>query len=325
MRRIYLACICCFVLLCSTACADNLSPIRGILKLPDSRIDLAKAKLTIDKMIDPSIDIKANLKRIDSMANDIQMRLLFNASNADKLQALKVYLYMANQWNGYQPYEYDLSDPLGKVISHKLLPSYLVTRKGNCVSMPFLFIILGQRLGIDVTAAVAPDHILVKYKDDTGNQVNLETTSGANPARDVWIRQQTPMTDEAVANGVYLRPLNKKETVALMIETLIEHYMLKGQYEKAIEASDLVLEYSPKAVDAMVHKGAAYARLIKVHFISKYPTPNLIPPEKRPHFEYLERNNQLWYAKAEALGWRQPSATQDTQYMQTVDRVRSVN
>jgi regulator of sirC expression with transglutaminase-like and TPR domain len=307
-----------------TACADSLQSIRTILELPDNQIDLGKAKLVIDKLIDPTINIKANRKKIDSMLAEIKAMLPAYASNSDKLQALKTYLYSAGSWNGYQPYKYDFDDPLGLEVSHKLLPNYLVTKKGNCVSMPLLFIILGQRLGLGMTAAVAPMHIFVKLRDDLGNQINLEATSGANPARDVWIRQQIPMTDDAVANGVYLSPLSKKETVALMAETLIEYDMQQREYEKAIEASDLVLEYSPKAVDAMIHKGAAYARLIKEQFISQYPSPNLIPQEKRAYYEYLDRNNRLWYAKAEELGWREPTEANEAQYQQTVNRAKSV-
>lgn len=322
MRRIFLILTLFMAIQVGAAFADDLGPIRAILRLPENQIDLGKAKLTIDKMIDSSIDIKANLEKIDSMVASVQMGLLFNASSDEKLQALRGYLYTANQWNGQRPYQYDLSDPYGKDISHKLLPSYLESRKGNCVSMPFLFVILGQRLGLEVTAATAPEHIFVKYRADNGDWINLETTSGANPARDVWLRQQTPMTDEAIANGIYLRPLSKKETVALMVDTLIEHYMHKHRYEKAIEASDLILEYSPKAVEAMIHKGASYARLINERFVSKYPRPDLIPQAEWSYYSYLDRNNRLWYDKAEALGWRMPTEAFKAQYKQVVERAR---
>jgi len=202
MKRVYLGVLLIVTLWHGVSCADDLTRIRAILKLPDNQIDIGRTKLTIDKTIDPTIDIKANLKKIDSMVAKIQAGLPADASNSDKLQALRTYLYSAGDWNGYQTYAYDFDDPLGQKISNKLLPHYLDTKKGNCVSMPLLFIILGQRLGLDVTAAQAPVHIFVKYRDDMGNQINLEATSGATPARDIWIRQQSPMTDEAVANGV---------------------------------------------------------------------------------------------------------------------------
>lgn len=187
--------------------------------------------------------------------------------------------------------------------------------------MPFLFVILGQRLGIDVAAASAPLHIFVKYRNNTDEWINLEATSGANPARDTWIREQIPMTDEAIENGVYMRPMNRKETVAAMALTLAEFYSQQHQYQQAIAVSNLVLKYSPRSVDAMLHIGHASAQLIKSQFISKYPKPSMIPPRKRPYFEALSRDNQMMYAKAEALGWREPSEVSEEKYLQKISNI----
>lgn len=227
------------------AYADDLTPIRAILQLPDSQIDLGRAKLTIDGIIDPDIDVAANLKEIDSIVEKIKFNLSHGSSNDEKLAALRAYLYMPGEWNDYRVYSYDLAYPLGKNIHEKLLPTYMATRKGNCVSMPLLFVVLGQRLGLNVTAALAPMHVFVKYRNDTGEWINLEATSGANSARDVWIRQQNPMTDEAIANGIYMRPLSRRETVAAMALTLTEYYSEQHQFQKTIAVSNLVLEYSP--------------------------------------------------------------------------------
>jgi len=322
MKRIFLGLMLLAIASSNAVCADNLDPIRTILQLPENQIDLGKAKLTIDKMIDPRIDIKANLQRLDSMAAEIQSKLASNASDQDKLQALRTYIYTAGAWNGYLPYSYDLSDPSGTRISNKLLPNYMTTKNGNCISMPILFTILGQRLGLDVTLAIAPEHFFVKYRDGLGNQINLETTSGAKPARDIWMWQQSPMTDEAIANGVYMRALSKKEAVAEMVQVLAEYYSQQHRYEQMMQASDLILKYSPKSVAAMLHNGHACAEIFKEQFLRKYPGPNLIPPEKRPYFVKLERDNQLWYAKAEALGWREPTREQEAQYLQTIKKVR---
>jgi regulator of sirC expression with transglutaminase-like and TPR domain len=246
----------------------------------------------------------------------------FSPSSTAKLQALKRYIYEPGEWNSFQPYQYDLDDPLGNKLSNKLLPRYLESKKGNCVTMPLLFVILGQRLGIDVTAATAPLHILVKFKDETGTTYNLETTSGANPARDVWYREQMPMTDEAVANGVYLRPLTRKETVAIMVTTLAEHYFEQREFEKAITVSDLTLEYYPRDVEAMVRKGSAYYRLLAKYYLEKYRSPDEIPDRAKGHFAYLSHHNLQWFAKAEALGWREPSKADDEEYLQKVSQER---
>ena len=297
---------------------ESAKRLRTILQQPEQEIDLARTKLIGDQQIDPTIDVDAGLKKIDAMATEIKAMPGFGPSSTAKLLILKRYLYEPGEWNNRQPYQYDLDDPLGTKISNKLLPTYLTSKKGNCVSMPLLFIILGQRLGLDVTAATAPLHVLVKFKDETGTTYNLETTSGANPARDVWYREQMPMTDEAIANGVYLQPLTRKETVALMATTLAEHYAEQQQFEKAITLSNLILEYYPKNVEAMVRKASACYRLLEKYYFSKYRSPNDIPDRAKGHFEYLSRNNFQGFAKAEALGWREPSKEEDEKYLQRI-------
>jgi regulator of sirC expression with transglutaminase-like and TPR domain len=297
--------------------------IRAILQQPAEDIDLARTELTIDKLIDPTVDVDANLHIIDSMVAAVRVMPDFGVDSGAKLLALKKYVYEPGPWNNGQAFQYDLEDPLGTIISNKLLSHYIAIKKGNCVTMPFLFIVLGQRLGLDVTASTAPKHFLVKFNvGQAGAWINLEATSGANPARDVWIRQQIPMTDEALANGVYLQPLTKKETVAAMTSVLAEYYFTRRDYETAIAISELALRYYPKDVAAMTMKGASYFRLLRRDFLEKYKSPSDIPAAQQVLAEELSRGNHLWFAKAEALGWREETKEQDDQYLQRIDRAR---
>ncbi len=296
--------------------------IRHILKRPEQDIDLGQTKLTIDKQIDPSMDLQVNLRKIDAMVNRIRTMPEFGVSSGSRLWALRRYLYEAGEWNGFQPYQYDLDDPLGTKINNKLLPTYLSSKKGNCVTMPFLFIILGQRLGLDVTAATAPVHVFVKYRDETGAWYNLEATSGANPTRDVWYRQQLPMSDQAVANGVYLQPLTKKETVALMAETLTEYYVDQHEFEKVITLSDLILEYYPKDVAVMIRKANAYYDLLNKYYVRKYRSLAEIPPRAMGNYRYLSHNNKYWATKAMELGWREITKEEDERYLQSIKEAK---
>lgn len=282
----------------------NLRTIRAILELPDQRIDLARTKLTIDHMIDPGIDIANGLKQLDGMERTVQLQLPAMATSRDKLDALRAYLYRAGPWNANRPFSYDLDDPLGHNIRHKLLPTYLATRKGNCVSMPVLFIILGQKLGLDLAAATAPQHIFVKYRDDLGNYYNIEATSGGGFARDAWMQQKMPMSKEALANGIYMQPLSNKETVSIMAGTLLEYYGQQGWEKRRIALAELILKHYPKDVSAMLHISSAYYRLRQQHFVNKYPTPADIPLQERARLVELEKNIGMWRDKAMALGWR---------------------
>jgi Transglutaminase-like superfamily len=302
----------------------DLATVRQLLQSPEADIDLARAKLMIDHMIDPSIDVDQVRAQLDAMASGLRSFLPAGASRRLTMDALRHHMYKASPWNGNRPFTYDLDDPFGANVRNKLLTTYLATRKGNCVSMPLLFVILGQKLGVDVTAAEAPNHVFVKYRDDEGKFINLETTSGAGFTRDEWMRQQFPMTDEAIASGIYMRPLTRKETVTIMVGTLLEFYDRQGMQDQRIALAKVAVEHSPKDVSLILHERQAYLAKWKQDFTSKYPTPNDIPMEKRPLFmEYEGRMNAL-YQQAYALGWRPRDQASEDSYRQRVNRAKSL-
>lgn len=303
--------------------ATGLDAVRQMVALPEEKIDLARAKLMIDQIIDPTIDVRETMAQLDSMARSVASRLQVGATSREKVEALRVQIYEPGPWNGNQPFRYDLEgDPFGKTIRNKLLATYLATKKGNCVSMPMLLIVVGQKLGIDLTASTAPDHVFVKYRDEAGATFNLEATSGAGFTSDKWMRSQNPMTDEALANGIYLQRLNKKETVIVMLGSVMEHYGRVGRHEERMELARWALEQYPKDVTAMLHVHAAHGGIIQRDYNSKYRKIKDIPPELRPRYIELNREGMLWRSKAEALGWREPDAASQDAYLKRVDAAK---
>jgi regulator of sirC expression with transglutaminase-like and TPR domain len=300
----------------------DVKQLRTMLRQPEASIDLGKIKVTVDHMVDPSVDPEATLQRIEAIVARIQAIPGYGPTSEAKLIALKRYVYEAGPWNEGQAYSYDLDDPLGKMLSNKLLATYLATKKGNCVTMPFTFIILGQRLGLDVTASTAPKHFLVKYRSPEYGWINLEATSGANPARDVWIRKQEPMTDVAVAKGVYLQPLTRVQTAAEMATIVAESYLSQQKYEQAIAIANVILEHYPKDVGTMTLKAVSYGRLARQRIESHYASPAQIPPDQLAYYQYLSENNRKWFAEAEAMGWREESAQDQTQYLERINHAK---
>lgn len=300
----------------------NLQALKAILENPDDKIDLAKAKLTIDSMIDPSIDIESNLKQLDAMAKQIRAMLPANATSLQKMETLIQYLYKAGPWNGNQPFRYDLDDPFGRKIHNKLLPTYLKTKRGNCISMPLLFIFLGEKIGIDVTVSTAPRHLFVKYRLDDGVFRNFEATSGG-PKLDSSYRRDMPMTDQALANGMYMRPLSKKETIAVMAGSLMEFYDKQGQHQRRIILAKLALDYYPQYDGAMLHLVTSYLSLMEREFRDKYRTPADIPMEERTRYAELGKNMDIWRGKVEALGWRKFDEKTEANYMKTIQRTKA--
>jgi hypothetical protein len=113
------------------------------------------------------------------------------------------------------------------------------------------------------------------------------------------------MTDLAIKNGVYLKTLTKKETVAVMAEIILEHDLAATQYQEAIDTADIVISYYPNYVPAMLEQGTAAAYLMDIEFKQKYPTLHDVPADLLPTYILLDQQNHEDFARAESLGWRE--------------------
>ena len=283
----------------------------------EPNIDLARMKLSIDKVIDPTIDVAATLETIDKMVAQIKAMLREGDSSMVKMLILKQYLYHKGHWNNYQAYRYDLTDPQGSKLSknnlqNNLLTTYLKTKQGNCVTMPLLFVILGERIGLKVTLSTAPLHYFVKFTEqETGITHNLETTSGAGFTREAWYREQMPMTDKAISNGLYLQPLTKKELIATMVITLAEYYMRKQEYNKAIDTFQVTLKHYPKSIYSIVKTASAFAKLLKQEFPNQR-NRDQITTNKKPQFDFYKKHHDEFWATANHLGWKAVSQNSES-------------
>ncbi len=288
----------------TTALADIRADVRELFTRDMNTLDFARVKIEVDRMIDPSIDVDAQLAQIDQMVATIHTMLPPNATSWDKVETIRRYIYQAGAWNDGRAFSYDHDDSYGLDVRNKLLSDYIQDRRGNCITMPFLFIILGQRLGLDVTPAMAPLHVFVKFTDDEGVTHNLEATSGAERARDQHYRDLLPITDAAISNGVFLTPLDAEQSVAVIAAVIVEELIAETRYHDAMAVADILIEHYPMFAYIMVKKATASYHILRTEFHEKYPTAQDVPEDQRPYLAYLQRVNQGMFDRAESLGWR---------------------
>lgn len=299
------ACVLFLIALVAPAARAAVTPaqaITNILNRPDSRLDYLEAAVTFDRLIE-SRDTPATKLMIDRLADAARQMAGPRPTDAYKLAAVRQAIYVAGAWNYGRAFAYDSEDPLGRNLRSRLLSNYVSTRKGNCVSMPVLFLIVADRVGLNVHLAAAPLHWFVRYTDAAGADHNLEATSGGHEARTDWYRINLPMSDRAIQSGAYMRTLSKRETVAAMAATVIDYLIGERRYQEAMEVADAVLAVNPRDTYALVKKGTAIAGLIKTEYGETYAGLDAVPVSLRARYRMMAAANQKAFRDAEALGW----------------------
>ena len=205
------------------------------------------------------------------------------------------------------PYSYNFEDPMGqKDWKNMFVSKLLATRKGNCHSLPYLYIILAEELGVNAYLALAPRHMYIKIKNNKNGWYNTELTSGTFPL-DAWLMASGYIHLDAITNSVYMKALNKRENLALCLVDLAQGYERKfpdhnGKF--MLECSELALQYFPNYINALLVRVEALRIQIN-HFLAgkKADFPEAIPryPETVSLYNEIEKEVN----KIHELGYRE--------------------
>ncbi len=202
------------------------------------------------------------------------------------------------------PFTYDFEDFFGEKDWSKMFVSkLLLSATGNCHSLPYLYKIIAEQLGTTAYLALAPNHIYIKHRSQKTGMYNTELTSATFPI-DAWIMASGYIHLTAIQNGVFMKALNDKESIALCLIDLAEGYKRKtnnSDPDFIIKCSDKALEYFPNYVNALILK----AETIKSQH-DKLVVDNPNPTnEIKLTTQGLFSQMQDLYVKVHKLGYRQ--------------------
>ncbi len=206
----------------------------------------------------------------------------------------------------HKPFTYDFDDMWGEKDWTKMFVSkLLVTGKGNCHSMPYLYKILADELGIPAYLAFAPNHIYIKTYSQKMGWYNTELTSGTFPI-DAWIMASGYVTVEAIQNGLYMDTLSTKQSVANCLVDLAHGYQRKfgkDNPEFVVKCCNTCLKYHPTNVNAMLTKAEAQKYYIQAQMKAKnVKTPQQLFADNS--FKEMYEDMEQTYVKLHQLGYR---------------------
>ncbi|MCF8358422.1 MAG: hypothetical protein K9H26_06660 [Prolixibacteraceae bacterium] len=252
-----------------------------------------KVKLCYDKIREDKLDKKNNLVK-----NMMLFRLISDT--------LEVKSNIFEKTIKHYPVKYDLYD----YKSEQHYDSHFVTKLmksgcGQCYSMPLYYLILAEKMEAEAYLSLSPNHSFVKIQDNDGSWFNLELTCNAILS-DAHYMNNSYIKAEAIRNGIFLEPLDKKETVALLLEELAggyyEKYGLDNFYLMCADTSSkyLTCQLRPLIMRAFykTRQTLLLAKLLEA------PNPESLKQISSETYKHYEEMHAL-YAQIDNLGYEE--------------------
>lgn len=201
------------------------------------------------------------------------------------------------------PYKYDFEDFMGENDFSKMFVTKLLkSHKGNCKSMPLLYLIIADELKTDAYLCYAPSHSFVRFQDNKYNWINIELTNG-RLGSDAWMLGSGYIKAEALNKQIYLDTINKTQLIASLLCDLAEIYTIKigfdDFYLKCINRS---LEVFPNNILAIMKKSDYYTLLLKYIVEQKgRPSVNQLQQDKKANEVFIQRN--IMYEQVDNSGY----------------------
>jgi hypothetical protein len=153
------------------------------------------------------------------------------------------------------PLTYDFDDYLGKKDWSKMFVTKLLrTNKGQCHSMPQLYLILAEEIGAEAYLSLSPNHSYIRFSDALNNWYNIELTNGMFSTTS-FLTQSGYIKSEALLNKIYLHNLNKKELLSMLYYDLASGYLHKFGYDEFFnQIVDKAIELYPNNINANMLK-----------------------------------------------------------------------
>ncbi|WP_143569825.1 hypothetical protein [Tenacibaculum agarivorans] len=178
------------------------------------------------------------------------------------------------------PLKYDFDDYIGKKDWGKMFVSKLLaTGKGQCHSLPLLYLMLADEIGAKASLSLSPNHSYIKFQDEKKKWYNVELTNGMFTT-DTYILQSGYITSEALQNGIYMQELTKKQLLSQTLNDLALGYTRKFGYDSFLKK---IIDKSLELDSKSIHTNILLENYLTVQF--EYITRNCLGINPRNHQE----------------------------------------
>lgn len=147
------------------------------------------------------------------------------------------------------PLKYDFEDYQGiKDWSKMFVTKLLATGKGQCNSLPRLYLILAEEIDAEAFLSMSPNHSYIKFRDEEENWYNVELTNGMFTTTSS-ILLSGYIKSEALQNEIYMQEMSGKQLLSQLYADFAQGYARKFGYDPFVkEVVDKALDLYPNSI-----------------------------------------------------------------------------
>jgi hypothetical protein len=140
-----------------------------------------------------------------------------------------------------------------KDLAYVLLPSVLRGRRGSCVGLGTLYLVLAERLGIEMRGVVVPGHFFVRVREGAGWR-NVELLRRGEQEPEEWYAARWPAP--TTTTDVYGRLLTTDEVVGVVEYDVGNESRRAGRLAAARRSFERAVRHFPTLPEAQASLGA---------------------------------------------------------------------
>jgi len=129
----------------------------------------------------------------------------------------------------------------------------------DCDTASWITLSIAHEMGWPLHGVLLPKHFFVRWEDSNGLRFNMDyNLSPPYQWGDIQYQRAFWVTDDEIANRVYLVNLNREELMATFEFGVAGGLARRGNIQGAISAFDRVIELNPRFPEAYTNRGMLY-------------------------------------------------------------------
>ncbi len=258
--------------------------VEDLFDLPEEEINIGVASLILAKEFYPNMNINFFLYSFDYITQRFNEAFGQYENPDERVRALNTYFYKPGYWNDGITFSYDDEDLHVTKLSNRFINGYIASKKGSCVTMPLLYVIIGERLGWPIYPVRSVKHFFVRYipvEISLNFEQNIETTNGGSFISNDQYKLDVEIPNKAIENGVYLRTLSKKEYLASLLLINANQHLEDNNIARAKKYLRIAIQYDSTF-------SSAYWNYALIHFVEARKLEDELYFEQQAEITYYE-------------------------------------